>query len=153
MLLSRGKTKNIMENEDKNQEIASKTPVNEVPAATRNIKIEALLIAAAIAIGVIVAVIVSLLMPANSGETFEIKYGASEPLIREKGTLIISLINGFAVSWVAFIVIYVLSKICYSASLTFYDSMLNDDAFTFSKITPETPPSTSGASAAGCASA
>ena len=82
-----------MENEDKNQEIASKTPVNEVPAATRNIKIEALLIAAAIAIGVIVAVIVSLLMPANSGETFEIKYGASEPLIREKGTLIISLIN------------------------------------------------------------
>ena len=69
-----------MENEDKNQEIASKTPVNEVPVATRNIKIEALLIAAAIAIGVIVAVIVSLLMPANSGETFEIKYGASEPL-------------------------------------------------------------------------
>ena len=59
MLLSRGKTENIMENEDKNQEIASKTPVNEVPAATRNIKIEALLIAAAIAIGVLVAVIVS----------------------------------------------------------------------------------------------
>ena len=27
--------------------------------------------------------------------------------------------------------------------------MENDDAFTFSKITPETPPSTSGASAAG----
>ena len=106
MLLSRGKTENIMENEDKNQEIASKTPVNEVPAATRNIKIEALLIAAAIAIGVIVAVIVSLLMPANSGETFEIKYGASEPLIREKGTLIISLINGFAVNIAALTALY-----------------------------------------------
>ena len=36
------------------------------------------------------------------------------------------IINGFATSWVAFIVIYVLSKIFYSASLTFYDSMLND---------------------------
>ena len=80
MLLSRGKTENIMENEDKNQEIASKTPVNEVPAATRNIKIEALLIAAAIAIGVLVAVIVSLLMPANSGETFKIENITSEPL-------------------------------------------------------------------------
>ncbi len=36
------------------------------------------------------------------------------------------IINGFATNWVAFIVIYVLSKIFYSASLTFYDSMLND---------------------------
>ena len=36
------------------------------------------------------------------------------------------VINGFASSWVLFIVIYVLSKIAYSASLTFYDSMLND---------------------------
>ena len=36
------------------------------------------------------------------------------------------IINGFATSWVAFIVIYVLTKIFYSASLTFYDSMLND---------------------------
>ncbi len=36
------------------------------------------------------------------------------------------IINGFATSWVVFIVIYVLSKIAYSASLTFYDSMLND---------------------------
>jgi UMF1 family MFS transporter len=34
--------------------------------------------------------------------------------------------NGFATNWVAFIVIYVLAKIFYSASLTFYDSMLND---------------------------
>ncbi len=36
------------------------------------------------------------------------------------------IINGFATSWVLFIVIYVLTKIAYSASLTFYDSMLND---------------------------
>ena len=36
------------------------------------------------------------------------------------------ILNGFATSWVAFIIIYVLSKIFYSASLTFYDSMLND---------------------------
>ena len=36
------------------------------------------------------------------------------------------ILNGFATSWVAFIVIYVVTKIFYSASLTFYDSMLND---------------------------
>ena len=36
------------------------------------------------------------------------------------------LINGFASTWPVFIVIYVLTKISYSASLTFYDSMLND---------------------------
>ena len=36
------------------------------------------------------------------------------------------IINGFASSWVLFIVIYILSKIAYQASLTFYDSMLND---------------------------
>ena len=36
------------------------------------------------------------------------------------------ILNGFATGWVAFIVIYVFSKIFYSASLTFYDSMLND---------------------------
>lgn len=36
------------------------------------------------------------------------------------------VINGFAASWVIFIVIYVLAKIAYQASLTFYDSMLND---------------------------
>ncbi len=34
--------------------------------------------------------------------------------------------TGFAKTWQIFIVIHVLSKICYSASLTFYDSMLND---------------------------
>ena len=36
------------------------------------------------------------------------------------------VINGFATSWLLFLVIYVLAKIAYSASLTFYDSMLND---------------------------
>ena len=36
------------------------------------------------------------------------------------------IVNGFAAGWVAFIVIYILSRICYSASLTIYDSMLND---------------------------
>ena len=36
------------------------------------------------------------------------------------------ILNGFATSWFMFLVIYVLAKIFYSASLTFYDSMLND---------------------------
>ena len=36
------------------------------------------------------------------------------------------IVNGFAKTWPAFIVIYVLTKISYSASLTIYDSMLND---------------------------
>ncbi|MBQ4474167.1 MAG: MFS transporter [Lachnospiraceae bacterium] len=36
------------------------------------------------------------------------------------------ILNGFATTWVAFIVIYILAKIFYQASLTFYDSMLND---------------------------
>ena len=36
------------------------------------------------------------------------------------------IINGFTTNWVIFIVVYVLTKIFYSASLTFYDSMLND---------------------------
>ena len=36
------------------------------------------------------------------------------------------VINGFANSWVLFLIIYILAKIAYQASLTFYDSMLND---------------------------
>ncbi len=36
------------------------------------------------------------------------------------------LINGFTGSWVVFLVLYVITKIAYSASCTFYDSMLND---------------------------
>ncbi len=36
------------------------------------------------------------------------------------------ILNGFASTWMIFLVIYVLTKILYSTSLTFYDSMLND---------------------------
>ena len=36
------------------------------------------------------------------------------------------ILNGFATGWVAFIVIYIFAKVFYQASLTFYDSMLND---------------------------
>ena len=36
------------------------------------------------------------------------------------------ILNSFATSWVLFLVLYVLSKVFYQASLTFYDSMLND---------------------------
>ena len=36
------------------------------------------------------------------------------------------ILNGFAMNWVLFIVLFVLTKIFYSISLTFYDSMLND---------------------------
>ena len=36
------------------------------------------------------------------------------------------ILNGFTPSWIAFLIVYVLSKIFYQASLTFYDSMLND---------------------------
>ena len=36
------------------------------------------------------------------------------------------ILNGFAMSWTLFIVLFVLTKIFYSISLTFYDSMLND---------------------------
>ncbi len=36
------------------------------------------------------------------------------------------ILNGWIVGWLAFIVTHVLSKIFYSSSLTFYDSMLND---------------------------
>ena len=36
------------------------------------------------------------------------------------------ILNGFAWQWIAFLVIFVLTKILYSASNTFYDSMLND---------------------------
>ena len=45
----------------------------------------------------VIAIIIGLLIPANK-ETFEIAYGGGDPLIREKGTLIVSLINGFAVN-------------------------------------------------------
>ena len=36
------------------------------------------------------------------------------------------IINGFLSNWIAFLILYVITKICYSASLTVYDSMMND---------------------------
>ncbi len=36
------------------------------------------------------------------------------------------ILNGFVTSWLFFLIVYVLSKILYSTSLTIYDSMLND---------------------------
>ena len=36
------------------------------------------------------------------------------------------VLNSFAWSWMLFLIVYVLTKIMYQASLTFYDSMLND---------------------------
>ncbi|MGN1381900.1 MAG: MFS transporter [Eubacterium sp.] len=36
------------------------------------------------------------------------------------------ILNGFAVGWVSFMVIYMIGRIFYNASLTIYDSMLND---------------------------
>ena len=36
------------------------------------------------------------------------------------------ILNGFVGSWFLFLIVYILTKIFYQASLTFYDSMLND---------------------------
>ena len=36
------------------------------------------------------------------------------------------ILNGFVTSWLFFLIVYVLTKILYSTSLTIYDSMLND---------------------------
>lgn len=36
------------------------------------------------------------------------------------------IINGFATGWLLFLVVFIISKIAYSCSLTFYDSMLGD---------------------------
>ena len=36
------------------------------------------------------------------------------------------LLNGAAWSWILFLILYVITKVSYQASLTFYDSMLND---------------------------
>ena len=40
--------------------------------------------------------------------------------------VICCILNGFANNWVLFLALYVMTKIAYSSSLTFYDSMLND---------------------------
>ena len=42
------------------------------------------------------------------------------------GGVIGCIINGFAMNWLLFLIIYILAKISYQISLTFYDSMLND---------------------------
>ena len=36
------------------------------------------------------------------------------------------IINGFATSWLLFLIVFIVAKIAYSCSLTFYDSMLGD---------------------------
>ena len=36
------------------------------------------------------------------------------------------IFNGFSINWIMFLVIYIITKVFYSASLVFYDSMLND---------------------------
>lgn len=36
------------------------------------------------------------------------------------------VLNSFAANWILFLLVYVLTKVCYSASLTVYDSMLGD---------------------------
>ena len=36
------------------------------------------------------------------------------------------VINGFATNWLLFLIVFIISKIAYSCSLTFYDSMLGD---------------------------
>lgn len=40
--------------------------------------------------------------------------------------IIFCVLNGFATGWLVFLIIYGLTRICYSMSLTIYDSMLND---------------------------
>jgi len=74
----------------------------------------------------IVTVIVALIGPvcgalADHKDTKKIFFSTSAAI-----GVIGCIINGFATSWMLFIVIYVLAKIAYQASLTFYDSMLND---------------------------
>ena len=74
----------------------------------------------------IVTVIVALLGPicgalADHKDTKKIFFTTSVAL-----GCVSCIINGFAMGWVAFLVIYVLCKIFFQASLTFYDSMLND---------------------------
>ena len=40
--------------------------------------------------------------------------------------MIFCVLTGFAWSWLLFLILFVVTKICYSASLTIYDSMLGD---------------------------
>ena len=74
----------------------------------------------------IVTVIVALIGPvcgaiADHKDTKKIFFSTSVAI-----GVIGCIINGFASSWLLFLIIYILAKIAYQASLTFYDSMLND---------------------------
>ena len=74
----------------------------------------------------IVTVIVALIGPicgaiADHKDTKKIFFSTSVAI-----GVIGCVINGFAGSWLLFLIIYILTKISYQASLTFYDSMLND---------------------------
>ena len=74
----------------------------------------------------IVTVIVALLGPvcgalADHKDTKKIFFTTTVAL-----GVICCVLNSFSIGWVGFIVIYVLCRIFYQASLTFYDSMLND---------------------------
>ena len=74
----------------------------------------------------VVTVIVALLGPvcgalADHKDTKKIFFTTTVAL-----GVICCILNSFAIGWVGFIVIYVLCRIFYQASLTFYDSMLND---------------------------
>ena len=74
----------------------------------------------------VVTVIVALLGPvcgalADHKDTKKIFFTTTVAL-----GVICCVLNSFSIGWVGFIVIYVLCRIFYQASLTFYDSMLND---------------------------
>ena len=74
----------------------------------------------------IVTVIVALIGPffgaiADHKDTKKIIFTTSVA-----GGVIGCIINGFATSWLLFLIIYILAKIFYQISLTVYDSMLND---------------------------
>ena len=82
----------------------------------------------------IVTVIVALLGPicgaiADHKDTKKIFFTTSVAL-----GVIGCILNGFATSWVIFMVLYIFTKIFYQASLTFYDSMLNDVVTTEEKM-------------------
>ena len=74
----------------------------------------------------IVTIIVALLGPfcgaiADHKDTKKIFFNTTVAL-----GVISCLLNGFVTSWIWFLIIYVLTKVFYNASLVFYDSMLGD---------------------------
>ncbi len=74
----------------------------------------------------IVTVVVAILGPicgalADHKDTKKLFFTSSVAL-----GVISCILNGFALTWIIFLVMCVLSRICFNVSLTFYDSMLND---------------------------